>query len=157
MTFSEAGGLAHELALRFRLLARALDRLDRLEGERTFTGWLAGLSADSEALAQLSTTLVLQTLHTATDETLYQLLRLLTSEEAVPLAQLCQQTGLDRATLYIRLGRLAHAGLLTLELDAEDVRATSLGRAMATWLSSLIQETQTQITDWLELIGSAAP
>ncbi len=152
----ETGALAYELALRFRTLARALDRLDRLEGERTFSGWLTRLSQDQEVLAQLSTTLALQTLHAATEEALYQLLCSLKSEDAVPLTQVCQETGLDRATLYLRLGRLAHVGLVTLELDAEAVRSTALGRALAHWLSALIEETRTQITEWLELVGSTA-
>jgi len=42
--------LASAFAQRFRVLARALDRLDRLEGERAFVGWLDQLTEQPHVL-----------------------------------------------------------------------------------------------------------
>lgn len=60
--------IAQELALRFRVLARALDRFDRLEGEREFVGWLAQLAGDQRTLEAVSTTLTLQAVQAAAEE-----------------------------------------------------------------------------------------
>lgn len=149
--------IAHELALRFRILARALDRLDRLEEERDFAGWLRRLAADQDVLTKLSTTLVLHALQAAVEETPYRLLRLLDTDEAVSLATLCERSGLDRASLYLWLGRLVHAGLVTMELEAESVRSTPLGRVLISWLTAVIAETRGRITEWLTLMGSVTP
>lgn len=149
--------IAQELALRFRVLARALDRFDRLEGEREFVGWLAQLAGDQRTLEAVSTTLTLQAVQAAAEEGNYRMLRLLGTEEAVSLARLCDASGLDRASLYLRLGRLAHAGLVILELDGESVRSTPLGRTLSHWLGTVITETRERIAEWLELVGSTTP
>lgn len=145
--------IARGLADRFRVLARALDRLDRLEGERDFAEWLTRLGADRPVLAQLATTLALESLRAATEEANYRILGLLAADETVSLATLCAEGGIDRASLYLRLGRLTHAGLVTLELDAEAVRSTPLGRAVHAWLAAIVTETSDRIAEWLELVG----
>lgn len=149
--------LAHELAMRFRVVARALDRLDRLEGERAFAGWLEQLGERPEVLRAVSEALLRQTLHAAASEVNLALLRQLRLDEATPLATLAGAVGLDRLALYLRLGELAHAGLVALELEREAARLTSLGEAMLTWLDELLRCTEERIAEWLELVRSTRP
>jgi len=149
--------IASELAVRFRLLARALDRIGRLEGQRDFAGWLSQLAGERATVARLSETLVLLAMQAGTDEVGYPILCALAATESLTLAELARRTGLDRTSLYLQLGKLAHAGLVAFELDSEAVRVTPLGRAVSEWVTALIDETARRIAEWLELIGGSEP
>ncbi|WP_448576509.1 hypothetical protein [Thermomicrobium sp.] len=147
--------LASAFAQRFRVLARALDRLDRLEGERAFAGWLDQLIEQPRVLRDASEALVLQALRAASDPMNLALLRHLSVEEATVLADLAAVLPLERIALHVRLGELAQAGLVALELEREAARLTELGNALLDWLDELIRCTLDQIGAWLDLVRSA--
>jgi len=146
--------LASAFAQRFRVLARALDRLDRLEGERAFVGWLDQLTEQPHVLQESSEALVLQALRAASDPMNLALLRHWSVEEATGLAELAAELPLERIALHVSLGELAQAGLVALELEREAARLTALGNALRHWLDTLIRCTLDQVGAWLELIRS---
>ncbi|MCX7623475.1 MAG: hypothetical protein N2Z82_06980 [Thermomicrobium sp.] len=147
--------LAHELAHRFRVLAGALDRLDRLEGDRAFAGWLDRLLERPESVREASEAMLRQVLRVASDAAALGLLRQLHPEEATPLSSLGRDTGTERVALHLQLGELAQAGLVILELESEAVRLTPLGEAVRDWFETLVGSLETWIMEWLELVRSS--
>lgn len=122
---------------RFRTLALALHRQDRLETARAFPGWLEALPENKEQIAGIASSLVLQTLSVASDPANSRILRRLDGEAAVPTADLGADLGLSRVPLYLRMGELMQAGLVVQELDSEEVRCTDLGTAVLALLDAL--------------------
>jgi hypothetical protein len=129
--------IVEELAARFWSLARALDRLDRLESAQEFRGWLDRLGQDERQLEELSRTLVLHALGAALDPVNLRVLAHLRPDEPVSLADLSARCALGRVPLHLRLGILVQAGLAALELEKEAARGTTLGAALARWLEGL--------------------
>ncbi len=142
--------IIEELAARFWSLARALDRLDRLEIAQDFPGWLDSLGEDERQLEELSRALVLHSLGAALDPVNLRILAHLRPDEPASLAALSAQCGLGRVPLHLRLGVLAHAGLAILELEQESARATRLGEALAAWLEGLAAALQHAVAARLE-------
>lgn len=143
--------LVSELSLRFRLLVRALNRLDRLEGERGVSDWLDTLHENEKEIQASVEALVLLALQVVTTPGSLQLLRLMTNEGITTLKELCTATQQERVPVYLELGRLAHAGLVTLELNSETVQPTPLGRDLVAWIDALIGATRERITEWLAI------
>ena len=111
---------------RFKGLALALHRQDRLETARDFVGWLESLPDDEEQIAEIATSLTLRALHVATDPLNFRILQRLRREGTVSLKALMAETGLSRIPLHERINLLMQAGLAVQELESDDVRATQL-------------------------------
>lgn len=111
---------------RFKGLALALHRQDRLETAHDFVGWLEALPADEAQIADIAMSLTLRALHVATDPLNFRILRRLRQDTSVPLAVLMTETGLSRLPLHERINVLMQAGLAVQELESDDVRATQL-------------------------------
>jgi hypothetical protein len=99
-------------------------------GERAFVGRLDQLTEQPHVLQDASEALVLQALRAASDPMNLALLRHLSVEEATGLAELAAELPLERIALHVRLGELAQAGLVALELEREAARLTALGNAL---------------------------
>lgn len=135
--------IVEALWARFRTLARALHRQDRLETARAFPGWLEALPEDAEQIGAIASSLVLRTLAVASEPANVRILRRLDGEAAVPVARLGADLGLSRVPLYLRMGVLLQAGLVVQELESEDARCSDLGTAVLSLLDAL----QTRLAD----------
>ncbi len=156
MTATHEERLASELAARFRTIARTLDRLDRLEGERAFSGWFPALAENRTELTATIEALALQVLRTLSSPLRLTLLRHLHQHAQLSLRTLGQWAELERVPLYLELGELAQVGLVTLELETETVGITSLGRCLVDWMDDVLTRTTRQVSEWLELHTSPA-
>ena len=128
--------IAEGLAGRLRTLARALDRLDRLEsgsGE-----WLANFrEAELPASAAF---LTLRALHTASDPTNYQILITLSNHPSLSISDLLSTTSLTRLPLSERLNDLVQVGLVSRLIDTDHAQITAEGTGMVRWIGGLVEE-----------------
>ncbi len=131
--------LIEGLWARFRSLALALHRQDRLETARDFAGWLETLPGDEAQIADIALSLTLRALHVATEPVNFRILQLLHQETSVPFSALMADTGLSRIPLHERINVLMQAGLAVQELESDDVRASQLTGGVVE-LAGILQE-----------------
>lgn len=118
--------LVEGLWLRFKSVALALHRQDRLESAQDFAGWLNALPADDAQVGDIALNLTLRALRVATDPVNYRILRRLRAETGVSVSELMAGTGLSRIPLHEHISDLMQAGLVVQELGSEEVRATQV-------------------------------
>lgn len=141
--------IAEGLWARFKGLALALHRQDRLDTARDFVGWLEALPADEAQVNDIALSLTLRALHVATDPVNFGILRRLRRETVVPLSGLMAETGLSRIPLHLRLGDLLQAGLAVQELESDDVRATPLTEGIVDLVETIQNGLHQTIKGWL--------
>jgi hypothetical protein len=137
--------LSNALALRLRSLARAADRLDRLESGSG--AWLSSLTpAEIDAAAGEMT---LRALRTAADPFNYRVLRCLADQPTLSMPALESGSGLDRLSLGERVNDLIQVGLASREIDTDSVQITDAGRALAGLLGDIQRETAERLAEYL--------
>lgn len=137
--------LSNALALRLRSLARAADRLDRLESGSG--AWLASLTpAEIDAAAGEMT---LRALRTAADPANYRVLRCLADQPTLSMPALESAAGLDRLSLSERVNDLVQVALASREIDTDAVQITDAGRALAGLLADIQRETAERLAEYL--------
>lgn len=141
--------LIEGLWVRFKGLALALHRQDRLETAHDFVGWLEALPADEAQIADIALSLTLRALHVATDPLNFCILRRLCQDTSVPLAVLMTDTSLSRIPLHERINVLMQAGLAVQELESDDVRATQLTDGVVDLVEGIQDGLTRAITDRL--------
>lgn len=137
--------LAHTLALRLRDIARALDRLDRLE--MGSGKWLAEQTVQEVEAAALQMTL--RALRAAADPQNFALLEMLASRPAYAMRDLQQDVALDRLTLNERLNDMIQVGFVLREIDTDHVQITGAGNALVELFRSIQSETAQSLTEAL--------
>lgn len=134
---------------RFKGLALALHRQDRLETARDFVGWLEALPADEAQIADIALNLTLRALHVASDPVNFRILQRLRRESSVSLTALMADMGLGRIPLHDRLHVLMQVGLAVQELESDDVRSTQLTDGIVDLVEHIQRNVQQAIADWL--------
>jgi hypothetical protein len=137
--------LSTALALRLRDLARALDRLDRLEAGSG--QWLA--EQGPAELSAAATDMTLRALRAAADPVNFGLLDRLAGATALSAAELEQAAGLGRLALGERLNDLIQVGLAQRNIDTDQVQATQAGAAVAGLINAISQATAQRLADAL--------
>ena len=156
----ESEQAADGLWSRFRDIALALRRWQDFnfsaEGsEGKFTErWLEGLAKDTGALSGVGRELVLRAFRVGADGVNFEILTRLRNEEAVPLSDLAQATGLPHFTLSERVNDLVQVGLAVRVLEQDAVRATALTRGFLGMVGGIERRLTAKIREGLPgLIG----
>jgi len=106
-----------------------LDREDRLESG---TGsWKESFDADPTARHLAARESVLRTIQIASNPECFSILEALHTPENLSTGELVETTGLGRLTLQERVGDLVSAGLVSKVPEADQVRITTGGHALA--------------------------
>lgn len=134
---------------RFKGLALALHRQDRLETAHEFVGWLESLTKDEAQIADIALSMTLRALHVATDPVNFRILQHLRKEDSISFATLMSETGLSRIPLHERISVLMQAGLAVQELESDDVRATQLTGGVVALIEQLRAGLQQAIVERL--------
>ena len=138
--------LSSALALRLRDLARALDRLDRLESG---TGvWLASQQDGDRTAA--ATEMTLRALRAAADPTNFALLAFLSRHTTAPMTELERASGLGRLALAERVSDLVQVGLAARNIDTDQVQEAAAGAALVEWINSIGQATANKLMEALQ-------
>jgi len=131
-----AGGLAGRL----RLLAAALDRLDRLEsGSGEWLSSFAGLE-----LAEAAAALTLRALQTSADPANLAILAALAEDDSLTVGQLIETTGIGRLVLSERLNDLVQIGMATRMIDTDHAQITAAGAGLVKLIDQIISEVTDQ-------------
>lgn len=138
--------LSLALALRLRDLARMLDRLDRLESG---TGaWLA--SQRPEDFSAAAQEMTLRALRVASDSTNFSLLRRLSEAATFSTVELEREAGLGRLALRERLNDLVQVGLISVNIDTDQVQVTQAGVALTQLFASISQAAAERLAEALQ-------
>jgi hypothetical protein len=133
------------LALRLRDLARALDRLDRLESG---TGeWLAAQTDGDFSAAAYEMTL--RALRVAADPTNFAILAFLSRHTTTPMAELEGAAGLGRLALAERVSDLVQVGLAARNIDTDQVQGTAAGAVLVGWINRISEDTANKLASVL--------
>ena len=134
---------------RFKSLALALHRQDRLETAHDFVGWLERLQENGDEVDEIALDMTLRALRTATDPLNFLILQRLYRENSVSMRALMEVTGLGRVPLHERVNALMQAGLAVQELESDDVRATPVTGGVVELVENLQEALREAIQAWL--------
>ena len=148
MDSHDLNDLSTALALRLRDLARALDRLDRLESG---TGeWLAAQTDGDFSAAAFDMTL--RALRAAADPANFAILAFLSRHTTAPMAELESASGLGRLALAERVSDLVQVGLAARNIDTDQVQGTAAGAALVGLIDGIGQATAKKLAQSLRAV-----
>ncbi len=124
-----ARAIGEDVAGVLRYQIEVLDREDRLESR---TGeWKQSFRGDAQAQRAAATESVLRSIQIASNPDCYRIIDALGRSENLRTDELVTLLGLGRVTLNERVGDLVSAGLVTKIPEADQVRITAGGSALA--------------------------
>ncbi|MFQ6019321.1 MAG: peroxiredoxin [Dehalococcoidia bacterium] len=140
--------IAHGLGQRFRDIAIAIDRVDRLRGPGPATeeGWLGPFLTDKAQVTAAAEDLLLRAFRTASDPINFKLLRHLAKERTVSVIDLIARAGLTRLGGIERINDLIQVGLCSRELEGDLIQANSLTDAMVGLLGRIRDRLATKVS-----------